>query len=571
MPERPFPALDHRRPSQRLAALACLCGLAGCSSVFPTKVEPLLDPESMKPNPQVWQLGDPLDPSKPATQPMATRPAGLAATRPAVAPRTQPATDQFPSPPYRINAETIPGLVYHKYPLVTSAREKMIAAQHGLEEFKANLSRLEPFTNASGMAFHYPERRDSDGLSGEVTGGVEKETFDGAIFRVEGGARGERIKYGKVDEGQTAEDSGDGGLVRGRVEVPFIGSRKRQDRVINQAYQESTARAAVLNYLSYYRSYALTAMNYYAGGLLYLGYARAYENQIKILEDLLKEPELTPQDQQVILTSIGSTKVVRDSYKASYQSYLLWALEYLGIRPGEEYYLEEPSVNAGSIYYDRTRSDQQRQQLLAEAYDNNPRFRVLNDAIKDAELKRTQAILGKNDITAYAEGTQHAFGAETFDDRVGGWEFRGGVSFRLNDQRVLNASIKKAEAEIRSYQAQIEAEELSVQQQVAVQSATLTTYVESKPQILTNISEAESEFQARRRAYFGGQSTSLTIDDVLSSLYNITTGEVRLVSNRYYTALADNMLMSASGYLYQMAGMKLTNDGGAVGLAENKQ
>lgn len=560
----------HDRRRFRLVGVWSLCGLAGCSSLFPTRVEPLLDPESMKPSPQVWQLRDPLDPSKPATQPMATRPAGLAASRPAPAASTQPTAEEFPAPPYHINAETIPRLVYHKYPLVTSAREQMIAARHGLEEFKANLSRFEPFTNASGMAFQYPERRDSEGLSGEVTGGVEKETFDGAVFRVEGGARGERIKYGEVGEGQASEDSGDGGLVRGRVEVPFIGSRKRQDRIINQAYQESTARAAVLNYLSYYRSYALTAMNYYTGALLYLGYARAYENQIKILEDLLKEPELTPQDQQVILTSIGSTKVVRDSYKASYQSYLLWTLEYVGIRPGEEYYLEEPPVSAGSVYYDRTRTDEQRQQLLAEAYENNPRFRVLNDAIKDAELKRTQAILGKNDITAFVEGTQHAFGAETFDDRVGGWELRGGVSFRVNDPRVLNASIKKAEAEIRSYEARIEAEELSVQQQVAVQSATLTTYVESKPQILNNISQAESEFQARRRDYFGGRSTMLTIDDVLSSLYNITTGEIRLVSNRYYTALADNMLMSASGYLYQMAGMKLTEDANAAGLAEKK-
>ena len=524
----------------------------------------------MKPNPQIWQLRDPLDPTKPATQPVATRPAGLAATRPAAPPSTRPEETEFPKPPYRINAETIPRLVYRKYPLVTSAREKMIAAQHGLEEFKANLSRFEPFTNAEGMAFQYPERRDSNGLSGEVTGGIEKETFDGAVFRVEGGARGERIEYGEVEEGQSPEDSGDGGLVRGRVEVPFIGSRKRQDRVINQAYQESTARAAVLNYVYYYRTYALSAMNYYAGTLLYLGYMRAYENQIKILNDLLKEPELTPQDQQHVLTAVGNSKVVRDTYKTSYQTYLLYTLEYMGIRPGEEYYLEEPPVSAGSVYYDRTRSDDQRQHLLVEAYENNPRFRVLNDAIKDAELKRSQAILGKNDITAFAEGTQHAFGAETFDDRVGGWELLGGVSFRRNDQRVLNASIKKAEAEIRSYQAQIEAEELTVQQQVTVQSATLTTYVESKPQILKNISEAESEFQARRKTYFSGQSTSLTIDDVLTSLYSITTGEVRLVSNQYYTALADNILMSASGYLYQMAGMKLTEDGKGMGLAEKE-
>jgi hypothetical protein len=570
MNEQPLPRNNERCRGLRLAGALWLCGMTGCASMFQSKVEPLLDPESMKPNPQVWQLRDPLNPSKPATQPVATRPTGLAATRPAGPAASQPEEAEFPKPPYRINAERIPRLVYHKYPLVTSAREKMIAAQHGLTEFRANLSRLEPFTNVDGTMFRYPERRHAEGLSGEATGGIQKETFDGAIFRVEGGAQAQHVKYGEVGEGEDPADSGEGGLVRGRVEVPFIGSRVRQDRVINQAYQESTARAAVLNYLSYYRTYALSAMNYYAGTLLYLGYARAYEHQIKILEELLKEPEVTPQDQKHIQTAIGSTKVVRDSYKSSYQSYLLWTLEYLGIRPGEEYFLEEPPVSAGSIYYDRTRTDQQRAQLLTEAYDNNPRFRVLNDAIKDSELKRSQAILGKNDITAFAEGTQHAFGAETFDDRVGGWEFRGGVSFRLNDQRVLTASIKKAEAEIRAFEAQIQAEELSVQQQVAVQSATLTSYVESKPQILKNTSEAESEFQARRKSYFSGQATSLTIDDVLSSLYSITTSETRQVSNEYYTALADNALMSASGYLYQMAGMKLTQDGKTVGLAESK-
>jgi len=550
--------------------LSCQFGVSGCSSVFPGKVEPLLDPESTKPSPQVWQLRDPLDPTKPATQPVATRPSGLAATRPAPPAATQPQDKAILEPPFHINSQTIPQLVYHKYPLVTSAREKMVAAQHGLEEFRANLSRFEPFTNATGTTFQYPERRDAEGLTGTVGGGLEKETFDGAIYRIEGGASAERITYGEVGEGETAVDSGNGGFVRGRVEVPFVGSRIRQDRIINQAYQESTARAAVLNYLSYYRSYALTAMNYYAGTLLYLGYVRAYENQIKTMDDLLKEPELTPEDQRRILTSVGSSKVTRDTYKANYQSYLLWTLEYLGIVPSEEYILEEPPVSAGSVYYDRTRTDEQRRQLLTEAYDNNPRFRVLNDAIRDAELKRTQAIIGKHDITAFAQGTQHAFGAETFDDRVGGWEIEGGVSFRLNDQRVLNASIKKAEAEIRSYQAQIQAEELSVQQQVAVQSATLTSYVESKAQILQNITEAESEFQARRKAYFGGQSTTLTIDDVLTSLSNITTGEIRLVANQYYTALADNALMSASGYLYQMANLKLTEDGKSVGLAEGK-
>jgi hypothetical protein len=560
-----------------LTSLA-LVGVAGCAGLVDQKVEPLLDPSQNKRDARVWRLTDPMDPSRPATRPVTTRPAGrrpagVASSRPAASPNpaSQPAgeTDVLATP-YRVNAETIPKLIFHKYPLVTSARENMIAAEHGLEEFKANLSRFEPFVNSDGNVTRFPQRRHAEGVAGEVTGGLQKDTFDGAVFRVEGGGSGQRVKYGEVGEGEDPVESGGGGLVRARVEVPFIGSRVRQDRVINAAYQESTARGAMLSYLSNYRSYALTGMNYYTGTLLYLGYVRAYENEIKTLEELLKEPELTPDDQRRIQTTIGNATVLRDTYKTSYQSYLLWTLEYLGIRPGEDYVLEEPPVSAGSVYYDQTRSAEQREKLLSEAYENNPRFRVLNDAIKDSELKRSQAIIGKNDITAFGEGTQHAFGAESFDDRVGGWEFNAGISFRRNDPRVLNASIKKAEAEIRGYRAQIQAEELSVQQQVAVQSSNLTTHVESRPQILKNIEDGERQFQARRKSYFSRQSSVLNIDDVLSSLEARATGEIRLASNRYYIALADNALMSATGQVYQMAGMDVSQDGKGLHAAEGK-
>ena len=61
--------------------------------------------------------------------------------------------------------------------------------------------------------------------------------------------------------GHKEEESGGGALVRIRGEKPFFGSRRRQERSIAQAFQESTALKAQLLYLKNYRSYVDSALS----------------------------------------------------------------------------------------------------------------------------------------------------------------------------------------------------------------------------------------------------------------------------------------------------------------------
>ncbi len=522
--------------------------MGGCSSLIEQKVEPLPGDPGVNRRMQLWDLGLP----GPQVRPVATQPAE--------------ASDPL-AEPYPINPANIVRLIYHKGPLVASSREEMIAAGHGLEEFKANLSRFEPFVRFNADTVRFPERRDSKGMAGEVVGGIEKETFEGAVLRLEGGASGSRFEFGEVDEDEDTVEKGSGGLIRARIEVPFVGSRKRQDRIISQAFQESSARKAMLDYLRYYRSYAGSALTYYRSALLYLGYMRAYERKLTRLEALLDDPRLKPDDSLRVQSSAGDAKVLRDQYESQYRSSLLSLLEYLGIKPEETYVLEEPPA-APSEYLESSRRPEGQQQMLEEAYENNPRFRVLRDAIKDAELQRSQAILGTYDITAFVEGTQFAFGAETFDDRVGGWQVGAGVSVRLNDRRVLTASLKKAEAQIRQFRAQIEAERLTVQRQIATQSNKLVSYYESGPQILENIEKGTTQFKERSRIYLNREPSALTIDDVLTSLGLITSARVRLASNHYYAARANDLLMTATGAVYRLVGMKMGDNGSGMELSE---
>jgi len=535
---------------------ACLLGgwalaIGGCSWLIEQEVAPLAGAADRDSPGKVWEIPDPREP------------APVAASRPA-APAAPPL--EALTPPYRLNTENIVQLVYHKSPVVAASREEMIAAQHGLAEFRANLSRFEPFARFEGLTSRFPEQWDSRRLAGEAVGGLEKETFDGAIIRVEGGGSGERARFGDVAQDEDEVERGSGGLMRARIEVPFVGSRKRQDRVISAAFQESQARSAVLDYLKDYLSEVSDALEYYEDALYYLSYARTYEKKLKMLECLLGDARVKPEDRQRLQATAGDTKVLLEQQFAYYRSSLLYLLEYLGITPDEAYVLEEPDRDAPSRYYEQARSPEGQQQMLTQALENNPTFRVLTDAIEDAELKRWQAIKGKYDLTAFVEGTQFAFGAETFDDRVGGWEAGGGLSCRLNDPRVLNASRQKAEAEIRQFRAKIDAEQLRVQRLIATQSNYLKSRCESRPQILENISKAQAEFEERSRIYLSGGPPALTIDDVLNTLTTWMSAELGLASNIYYAARAETWLMSATGEVYRLVGLKMVDDGNGVEL-----
>jgi hypothetical protein len=462
---------------------------------------------------------------------------------------------------HMLNPQTIIRMVYEDSPLMTASREARTAADFALEEFRANLSRFEPFVESRADASRFPKRRDSEGVTGEVVGGIQKETFEGAIIRLEGGASASRFKFGDVDKGEKDRESGGGGLVRGRLEVPFVGSRKRQERVISQAFQESTARQAELNFLSDFRTYVTNALSFYQSSLLYLDYVRAYERKIERLEALEQDERIRPEDRPRLASSRADAAVFRDQHNARQRESQLSLLAALGLGPDTQHTLEESEYQP-SPYLERSLTPEGLEQMILEAYENNPRFRVLNNAIRDAEVQKQQAILGQFDVTAFVQGTQYAFGSETYDDRVGGWALGGGVTVRLNDQRVLSASRQKAEANIRRYKAQIEAERLDIQRRITTQTETLHSNEAIMKEILGAIEEKQAQFAERARIYLNGlndEPRPLSIDDVLIPLNELTSMEFQLASNRYSSGIAETALQAATGEVYRVVGMRIEN------------
>ena len=456
-------------------------------------------------------------------------------------------------PPYVLNIESIVRLIYQRNPSVRASREEMTAAKYGLEEFRANLSRLEPFVETRTDLSEFPNRRGAFGGAVETVVGVENETFGGSVFSTEVGASMSRFEFDRVTATQDAVESGAGALVRARAEIPFFGSRRRQNRIISQAFQETTARRAQLDYLDDYRSLVDNGLEFFAQAVYYQQLVDVDQHAMDDLEELKQDSRVLAADKVRITSEQGGSETSRNLYQARLDQYEAILLSYVALEPEDDYSID--SKHTSLAEFRESAADPIRvAELIEKARENNPTFRVLNDAIRNTELQRQQAIKGRYDVTTFVVGTLFPLGSETFDDRLDGWTVGGGVNVRLNDRRVLEATKKKAEARIRQFRSEIEAEEIKMRRQIRTETKGIADNESNLLQILDVMSQVTSEYQQRRANYFEGK---INIDQLLETRAELTSGEAREAANRYNTLNREINLLGATGRIYELVGLQI--------------
>jgi outer membrane protein TolC len=460
------------------------------------------------------------------------------------------------APPYRLNFDNIVQIVYARNATVRASREEMLAGKHALAEFRANLSRLEPYVETRSAVSDFPNRRDAFGNTVESVVGVKKESFGGAVLSTEVGASHSRFSFGQPTTGGDSVESGAGALVRARLEMPFFGSRRRQDRIIAQAFQDSTARKAQLDYLKSFRAEVEDAVSYYNQVVFWQRDLESSERWMAALDLLLRDPRLRESDRQRIETARAAVESSWNRVKSRQEDNLGTFLAYLGALRAEEVEVEIPDYQLSS-FVEQAREEAGVRALIERARINNPAFRILNDAIKNAQLQLKQAIRGRYDVTTFLEGTTFPLGSETFDNRYQGWTVGGGINIRLNDSRVLKATRLKSEAQIRQFEAQMEAEEIAIQQKIVSNTTTILGNDENRKQLLSAAARLASVFETRRNEYFAG---TINIDQLLIAREDVAKNEGALITNLQLTAEREALLALAIGQVYEMVGLNIDSD-----------
>lgn len=500
-----------------------------------------------------------------ATQPGLSAPASFAGESVAA-----PPSSSLLPPVTNLNPENIVRLAYERNPTVRAAREEMKAGKHGLTEFRANLSRTEPFVELRSDLADFPNRRGAFGNTVESVVGLRKETFEGGVLSTEVGGSYSRFEFDRAVVTKDFIESGGGGLMRTRLEMPFFGSRRRQDRIISQAYQESTARQAQLSYLKSYRNVVENALSYYNLVVYYRRLVAVYQKWVDDLSQLSKDDRMSASDRQRVESVRATALSYVGQYSARDQEYFTILTSQFAVDPSPSIEVEMPEYSL-SPFAEEARKPAGLQHLVQLARTNNPTFRVLSDAIQNAELRRKQAVEGKFDVTAFLEGTLFPIGSETFDNRFGGWTVGAGANVRLNDRRVREAARLKAEAQIRQFQAEIEAEEINIRRRILSTTTAVWDNDENRAQMLDVARRKTAEYQERHSDYF---AAAINIDQLLSTRSDIASNESSLASNTYNTAEREATLILTIGQIFEMVGLRIgeeSREGEASGKRRGKE
>jgi len=472
---------------------------------------------------------------------------------------TKPESDSL-TPPYRLNFDSIVRIVYAKDSTVRASREEMLAGKYALDEFRANLSRLEPYAETRSDVSDFPNRGPNQagafGNTLESVVGVKKETFGGAVLSTEVGASYSRYKYDQVTANGDSVESGAGALLRARLEMPFFGSRRLQDRIIAQAFQDSTARKAQLDYIRSFRAQVENAVSYYNQVVFWQRELESSEQWMAALDQLLGDPRLREADRPRIESSRAGVESSWNRVRARQIDNLGSLIAFLELNPDDEVAVEIPDYQLSS-FVEQGRQDQGLRALIERARMNNPAFRILNDAIKNAQLQRDQAAHGRYDVTTFLEGTTFPLGSAVFDNRYQGWTIGGGINIRLTDRRARNATRLKSEAQIRQFEAQMDAEEIGIRQKIVSNTTSILSNDENRKQLLDQATRLASVFETRRNEYFAGM---INIDQLLSARADIYSNEGSVNANLQHTAEREALLALAIGQVYEMVGLKLGSD-----------
>lgn len=498
------------------------------------------------PGPQAQAASTVADPSTGAgIRPLRSAPADTSAAGPR--PPTVPSS-------YRLDLKNIVELTFRLNPSMRASREEMNAAKHALEEFRANLNRLEPYTEFRNQVTRFPFQR--LGVGHEITSvlGVQKESFEGSMMRLEVGPSF-FSRYGDSSDplGPDPKDGQAGAYIGSRVEFPFMGSRRRQDRIISQAFQESTSRKAHLDYLKSYRLQVENALSYYHLAIYYNRLVELYQSWVEDLTRLLQDTRVRPEDRARVESVRASAQSTQASYAARGADYRSNLMGYVGLDLTNRVELVMPEYTI-SDFAASARSPEGLEKLIQRARENNPAFEVLENAIGNVRLQHDQAVRGKFDVTTFLEGSLFPFGSRSLDPRYDGWAVGGGVNVRLNDVRVRSATRLKTEALIRQFEAEIEAEEMSIRRRIQSTTTAIWDNDANRTQLLEVGRRKLAEFQQRREAYFSGD---LNIDQLLGTRSEMASNASSLANVVYNSADRETTLLLAVGQIYEMVGLRM--------------
>lgn len=429
-----------------------------------------------------------------------------------------------------VDINTIANLVFEYNPEILAARYAREAAEYQFKDFERNLSQFTPFISNSSITRQDRSPDEDHDYSTEY--GVQKDFFDGGSV------------FGGVGHSGGFGDSGGAGknFIRTDITLPLFSSNTTLRRITDRSRQENELFNTRLQYIAGVRGQIWRAQMEYLNTVLYKERGIHRGGCISDFESFLTTERVKANSAyaQQIQSEIQELQADVMHYQERVDVRLLdlalaIGLDSLGLERINGSRMFARDVFAGD-FYGKSYLTKSVDELLAIARQNDIRVRVLENARANSVEKKRLALEGKWDAFLDLDGRLDVAGSgDAKDDN--GYSIESGLRVDRVDPVLLDYSLKRAEAEIKEYDAYIKEQLLNTRTVIERGLFDAKTYRSRHDQILGSIHSKYIVYNQKLEDFTEGKET---LDKLIGSRKEIVweeRGRLFMLLN-YYKSIA---------------------------------
>ena len=447
-------------------------------------------------------------------------------------------------PDVLLNATSMIHIVYRDNPDVQIARFSLEAAEYQFKDFERDLSQFTPLLARSSI--EREERSPDENQFYHMQVGMEKEFFNGSSVFAGVGHQGE---FGDNSDGTSNALELD-------VQFPVFGSNTTLRRITQRSREENELYNARLEYIDEVRYAIQQAQENYFWLLTCWERYDLYNRCVADYEDLLKTPQVISHSSghrqvegeiQALQSEILNQKRYIDSFLFDLQ--LSVGVEKLELAQLSRMNLFSPN------YYGKSYIAAKREALVKKAEENDIRIRVLENAKRNSEEKKRLAEKGKWDIFVDLFGQYDLEGRRDLKDDDG---YSVSIGFRLKriDSTLLGYSLRRAEAEIKKYEAEIRAQQLQTLNRIDKEWLQAKSRRQQCDELAASVLSRREVFEQKRKNFLNDAES---IDNLIQARKNLLETELDRINilGEYHETITE--LDYACGVYFAQLGINLSS------------
>jgi len=442
-----------------------------------------------------------------------------------------------------LNATSIIHITFENNPEVIAARFALEAAEYQFKDFQRNLSQFTPLLAESSI--ERDERPPHENQGYDMRVGMEKEFFNGSS--VFAGVR-HRSEFGDDSDGSS-------NAVEMDVQFPIFGSNTTLRRITQRSREENELFNARLEYVDEVRNAVQWAQEDYFW--LLVNWER-YDLAVRCASDyndLLQTSRVQsdPADRQQLEGEIQSLQSDILLYRQRCESLLLELQYNIGLES-----LAPQHVQRVDLYLDHYYGDHYlnvlREELVERSTENDIKIRVLENAKKNSEEKKRLAEQGHWDIFVNLNGQYDLESRGDLRDDNG---YSAAVGFQLRkiDTTLLKYSRRRAEAEIKKYEAEIRGQHLQTLSRIDRQWLSAKSQRQQCKELKESIRSRQEVFRQKRDKYLRRVEN---IDNLLQARSDLLESQLDFIISLgdYYESITE--LDHACGVSFEELGISVS-------------